>query len=143
MACAPSPYALRRMTMHIGTRRCAPATNNRLKCRTVALSSAAGPTMKPGVSQSETTGRPWASQSCRNLAALSAESASMAPPRWAGLLAMSPRGRPSILTSAVMIPLPNAARSSSTEEVSARAPTTARTSYTRLRSSGIRCLSSR
>ena len=38
--------------------------------------------MKPGVSHRDTTGRPNASHSCRNRAALSAASASIAPPRW-------------------------------------------------------------
>ena len=40
--------------------------------RTSDAFSASGPTMKPGVSQSETMGRPNASQSCRKRAALSA-----------------------------------------------------------------------
>ena len=54
-----------------------------------------------------------------NRAALSAASASMAPPRCDGLLAMTPSGRPSIRTSAVTMPTPNDRRSSSTESVSA------------------------
>jgi hypothetical protein len=89
-----------------GTLRFAPVTNIRLKWRTVAVFSASGPTMKPGVSHSDRTGSAYASHSCRKRAALSAASASMAPPRWAGLLASSPNGRPSTRISAVTIPGP-------------------------------------
>ena len=70
-----------------GTVRLAPTTNMRLTWRTWPVRSASGPTMNPGVSHSDTTGRSWASHSCRNRAALSAPSASMAPPRWVGSLA--------------------------------------------------------
>ena len=45
--------------------------------------------MKPGVSTSETIGSPCASHSCMKRAALSAASASIAPPRCGGLLAIS------------------------------------------------------
>src|ERR671927_410061 len=69
-------------------------TNSREKCRTVAAFSDSGPTMNPGVSHSETTGSRCASHSCRKRAALSAASASMAPPRWVGTLAMTPSGAP-------------------------------------------------
>ena len=50
-------------------------------------------------------------------AALSAPSQSIAPPRCAGLLAMTPSGRPSTRISAVTMPMPNSRRSSSTESV--------------------------
>ena len=50
-------------------------------CRTCACFSTSGPTMKPGVSHSERTGRAYASQSWRKRAALSAAGASIAPPR--------------------------------------------------------------
>ena len=60
-----------------------------------------------------------ASHSCMKRAALSAPSLSMAPARWAGLLAMMPTGRPSMRTSAVTMPRPKPRRSSSTEPVSA------------------------
>ena len=69
--------------------------------------------MKPGVSHRNRTGSPWPSHSCRKRAALSAPSASMAPPRWRGSLATMPSGWPSTLTSVVTIPAPNPARSSS------------------------------
>ena len=96
--------------------------------RTSAVFSASGPTMKPGVSQSETIGMSKASQSCMKRAALSAASESIAPPRCFGLLAIRPNGRPSMRTSAVTIPTPKAARSSSTEPSSASVPMTARMS---------------
>ena len=76
----------------------------RAKWRTVAVRSAAGPTMKPGVSHRNSTGRPKASHSCRKRAALSAPSASIAPPRWVGSLATTPSGRPSRRASAVTMP---------------------------------------
>ena len=62
----------------------------RAKWRTVAVRSAAGPTMKPGVSHRNSTGSSNASHSCRKRAALSAPSASIAPPRWVGSLATTP-----------------------------------------------------
>ena len=61
--------------------------------RTSAVFSASGPTMKPGVSHSDRIGMSKASQSCMKRAALSAASASIAPPRCIGLLAMTPNGR--------------------------------------------------
>jgi hypothetical protein len=96
--------------------------------RTSAVFSASGPTMKPGVSQSDSTGRSCASHNCKKRAALSAASASIAPPRWRGLLAIRPIGRPSIRISAVTIPGPQPARNSSTEPVSASPVITARMS---------------
>ena len=57
--------------------------------------------MKPGVSISETTGSPKASQSCRKRAALSAASLVIAPAMWRLSLATKPSGRPSIRPSAV------------------------------------------
>ncbi len=120
MAWAPSPYPLRRTMVKNGTVRLAPVTKSRLKWRTWAVASASGPTMNPGVSHRKRTGRSWASHSWRNRAALSAPSRSMAPPRWAGLLATTPRGRPSTRTRAVTIPAPKPRRSSRTESVSAR-----------------------
>ena len=69
------------MTQAKGTVSDAPTTNMRLTWRTSAVSSASGPTMKPGVSHSERTGSPKASHSCRKRAALSALAASMAPAR--------------------------------------------------------------
>ena len=107
MAWAPSPYPLRRTMVKKGTVRLAPITKSRLKWRTWAVVSASGPTMNPGVSHRNRIGRSWASHSWRNRAALSAPSRSMAPPRWAGLLATTPTGRPSTRTRAVTMPSPN------------------------------------
>ncbi|HEX4340032.1 MAG TPA: hypothetical protein VH062_29190 [Polyangiaceae bacterium] len=56
--------------------------NIRETWRTAAVASVFGPTMDPGVSQSDTMGRPKASQSCMNRVALSAASESTAPARW-------------------------------------------------------------
>ncbi len=111
-----------------GTVRLAPTTNSRLAWRTSPVSSASGPTMIPGVSHRNSSGTSNASHSCRKRAALSAPSASMAPARWAGLLATMPSGRPSTSASAVIIPRAKPARSSSTEPVSASPVITARTS---------------
>jgi biotin carboxyl carrier protein len=52
----------------------------------------------------------------------------MVPPRCIGLLAMTPTGRPSIRTRAVIIPMPKSRRSSRTEPVSARVASTERAS---------------
>ncbi len=54
---------MRSTTAQTGTVSRAPATNIAPKRRTVAVRSAAGPTMKPGVSTSETTGSRCASHS--------------------------------------------------------------------------------
>ena len=106
--------------MPVGTSRLAPVTNMREKCLTVAVFSASGPTMKPGVSHRNSIGSPNASHSCMNRAALSAPSASIAPPRCAGLLAITPSGRPSLgRASAVTMPAPKPRRSSSTSSSSA------------------------
>ena len=96
----------------------APVTNSRLQWRTSAVFSTSGPTIIPGVSTSVTTGRSNASHSCRKRAALSAPSLSIAPARWAGLLATTPTGRPSTRASAVTMPRPKSRRSSSTLPVS-------------------------
>ena len=112
--------------MPTGTVRFAPVTNSRAKWRTVAVLSASGPTMNPGVSHRNSTGRSNASHSCRNRAALSAPGASIAPPRCAGSLATMPSGRPSTRASAVTMPAPKPRRSSSHSSVSASI--TARTS---------------
>ena len=101
--------------MKNGTRSCAATTNMRQTWRTWPRRSISGPTMKPGVSISETSGSPCASQSCMKRAALSAASASIAPPRWDGSLARTPTGRPSMRASAVTMPAPKSRRSSSTE----------------------------
>ncbi len=92
-----------------GTPRFAPVTNIRLMCRTAPVASDSGPTMKPGVSQKNTTGMSNASHSCKNRAALSAAGVSMAPPRCAGLFAAMPSGRPSTRASAVIMPEAEAA----------------------------------
>src|SRR3546814_9173077 len=63
--------------------------------------------MLPGVSESESTGMSKASQSCRNRAALSEASESIAPPRCIGLLANTPMGRP----MGVIMARPNFGRS--------------------------------
>src|SRR5229473_6780252 len=73
-----------------GTVMLAPVTNIRATWRTIAVFSASGPTMKPGVSHSDTIGRSKASQSCMKRAALSPASASIAPTRCFGLLAIKP-----------------------------------------------------
>src|SRR5664280_2309118 len=124
IACEPSPYPLRSTMVKNGTVRLAPMTNSRLKWRTWPVCSASGPTMNPGVSHRKRIGRSWASHSWRKRAALSAPSLSMAPPRWAGSLATTPTGRPSILIRAVTMPLANPSRSSNTDPVSASVVTT-------------------
>src|SRR6202011_1569455 len=86
IAIAPSPYALRSTMVIIGTLMCPPRTNSREKWRTVAVCSASGPTMKPGVSQIDTTSNPNASHSCRNRASLSAPSASICPAEHSGVV---------------------------------------------------------
>ena len=58
------PVALAQHDRAVGTVRLAPATNMRAKWRTVAVRSAAGPTMKPGVSHRNSTGSSKASHSC-------------------------------------------------------------------------------
>ena len=70
--------------MKNGTVRLAPVTNMRAAWRTSAVFSTSGPTMMPGVSHSDSTGRSKASHSCMKRAALSAPSLSIAPPRWTG-----------------------------------------------------------
>ena len=75
--------------------------------------------MNPGVSHRNRIGSSNASHSCMNRAALSAPSASIAPPRWLGSLAITPSGLPSTRASAVTIPCPNPRRSSSTSSSSA------------------------
>ena len=72
--------------------------------------------MNPGVSHSDTIGSRNASHSRRKSAALSAAvGVDRAAEVMSGLLAISPTGRPSMRTSAVTIPTPKSARSSSTE----------------------------
>ena len=79
--------------------------------------------MKPGVSTSETTGRPKASQSWSKRAALSAASLVIAPAMWRVSLAMTPTGRPSIRASAVTISGAKRSRRKVTEPSSARVST--------------------
>ena len=110
---------MRSTTQQKGTVSDAPTTNIRDTWRTRAVSSASGPTMNPGVSHSDSTGRPNASHSCRKRAALSALAASMAPARCSGLLAITPTARPSKRASAVTRPGANDGRSSSTDPSSA------------------------
>ena len=105
--------------MKIGISIAPAVTNIREPWRTVAVFSASGPTMKPGVSHRDSIGTSKASHSCMNREALVAPSESMAPPRWRGSLAISPMGRPSMRTKAVIMPRPKAGRSSSTEPASA------------------------
>ena len=95
--------------MKSGTERLAPARKRRETLRTCPGPRLSGPTMKPGVSQSESTGSPKASQSCRKRAAFSAPVSSIAPPRCIGSFAISPKARPSMRTSAVIMPMPEAA----------------------------------
>ncbi len=128
IACAPSPYPLRNTMVKNGTVILAPVTNILAAWRTSAVFSISGPTMMPGVSHKLRMGISKASQSCKNLAALSAPSLSIAPERNSGLLAMMPIGRPSILARAVIMPRPKCARSSSTESVSANKLMTSRIS---------------
>ena len=73
---------MRSTIVPVGTWRLAPVTNIRAKWRTVAVRSASGPTMNPGVSHRNRIGSSNASHSCMNRAALSAPWASIAPPRW-------------------------------------------------------------
>ncbi len=119
---------MRSTTAQTGTVSRAPATNIAPKRRTIAVRSAAGPTMNPGVSTSETTGSRCASHSPRNAVALSAASPSIAPPSCSGLLASSPTACPPMRARAVSTPVPNPARSSSTLPVSHRVSMTGRTS---------------
>ncbi len=128
MAMAREAVALASTTVTIGTVIDWAETNRRENRRTWAVSSASGPTRNPGVSHSESTGRSWPSHSWRNRAALSAASASIAPPSTAGSLAITPTGIPSSRTSAVMIPVAYPARSSSTLPSSANPSMTRRTS---------------
>ena len=128
IACAPRPYPLRSTTQAKGTVSDAPTTNIRLTWRTRAVSSASGPTMNPGVSHRDSSGRQKASHSCMKRAALSAHPASIAPARCIGLLAITPTGRPSMRTSAVTMPGANDGRSSSTDPSSARSSIARRTS---------------
>ena len=119
---------MRSTTENRGTVRFAPMTNSREQCRISPVFSASGPTMFPGVSDRDRIGMSKASQSCMNRAALSEASESIAPPRWCGLLAIRPRGRPSIRMKAVTIARPNRGLSSSTEPVSAMSSITLRMS---------------
>ena len=73
--------------------------------------------MMPGVSTSETSGRPNASHSCRKRAALSAPSLVIAPASCIVSLARMPTGRPSIRASAVTIPGAKRSRRNVTEPV--------------------------
>ena len=116
------------MIVQKGTLTLAPVTNIRQACRTSAVVSTSGPTMIPGVSQSDRIGMSKASQSCMKRAALSAASASMAPASWRGSLAITPSGRPPRRARAVAIAPPKPARSSSTEPSSKRPAQAARTS---------------
>ena len=110
---------MRSTIVPVGTCRLAPVRNMREKWRTVAVRSASGPTMKPGVSQRNSSGSAKPSQSCMKRAALSAPSASIAPPRWRGSLAITPNGRPAWRASAVTIPGAKPRRSSSVSPHSA------------------------
>ena len=87
--------------------------------RTRPVASAFGPTIMPGVSTSETIGRPKASQSCMNRAALSAASLVIAPAMWRVSLAITPTGRPSMRASAVAISGAKRSRRNVTEPSSA------------------------
>jgi hypothetical protein len=74
----------------------------------------------PGVSTSEITARPNASQSCMKRAALSAPSLVIAPAMCIVLLATIPTGRPSMRASAVTISGAKRARRNVAEPASAR-----------------------
>ena len=87
--------------------------------RTSPVRSASGPTIIPGVSTSETTGKPHASHSCRKRAALSPASAVIAPATWRVSLARNPTVRPSMRPSAVHSSGANPGRSTVTESASA------------------------
>ena len=91
----------------------------RTQCLTSAVRSTSGPTIIPGQSIRLSTGMSKASQSWMKRAPLSAPSESMAPARWCGLLAITPIGWPSTRMKAVMTPMPNFSRISSTEPTSA------------------------
>ena len=87
------------------------------------MASASGPTIIPGVSTSETIGRPKASQSCRKRAALSPASLVIAPAMWRVSLAITPSGRPSIRARAVTISGAKRSRRKVTEPSSASVST--------------------
>ncbi len=92
-------------------------------CRTNPVASASGPTIIPGVSTSETTGRPKASQSCRKRAALSAASLVIAPAMCWVSLAIKPSGSPSMRASAVTISAAKGSRRKVAEPSSVRVST--------------------
>ena len=94
-------------------------TNSREQWRTSAVFSTSGPTMMPGVSDSDRIGMSKASQSCMKRAALSEPSLSMAPPRCIGLLAIMPIGPALDADQGGDHAGPNCGRSSSTEPSSA------------------------
>ena len=92
--------------------------------------------MKPGVSISETIARPCVSHRRMKRAALSAASASIAPPRCSGLLARMPIGRPPRRASTVCTARPKPARSSIALPRSTSPSMTRRMSWLRVRCSG-------
>lgn len=122
------PIRAAQETATSGTVRAAPATSSLDARRTSAVASWSGPTMKPGVSTSETIGRPNASKSRRKRAALSDAAAVIVPARCFVSLAMTPTGRPSMRASAVTISGANRARSTTTDPSSHKPSITGTTS---------------
>ena len=127
MACAPEAVPLAQDDGPDGTVRLAPVTNNQPTCPPRRSPAPHRPDHDPRVSHRNRIGTSNASHSCRNRAALSAASASMAPASCVGSFATTPtatlepcQGRDH--------PQTEPARSSSTEPTSAIASTTARTS---------------
>ena len=104
----PSPGRRARRPCAGSRREAAPAGSRRRRRAASSgarapVASASGPTIIPGVSISERSGMPKASQSCMKRAALSAPALVIAPAICIGLFATIPIGRPSIRASAVTI----------------------------------------
>ncbi len=137
IAIAPSPKPRRSTTDATGTRNEAAVTNKRPAWRVMPWASTAGPTMKPGVSTSVTSGQPAASANCMKRASLSQPATSIAPPRCRGLVAAIATGWPPRRANDVTTPAPNSARSSITLSRSASVRTIARGSNSAWRPGGI------
>ena len=99
MAYSPAPYALRTTTQILGTVAPLTAVIIFAPARMMPWRSTLVPIMNPGTSARNNSGRPNASHSPMNRAALSAESTNNTPPLTIGWLATMPTARPSIRPS--------------------------------------------
>ena len=118
---------MRSTTVITGTVALAKAVSTRALLRTRPVRSTSGPTIRPGVSQSDRIGMSKASQTWMKCAALSEAGLSMAPARNIGWLATTPTGRPAMRISDVTTARPKPALSSSTLPISAMPSITLRT----------------